>query len=279
MSKRDLPDSDANNGAINMPQKKHFRQRAHANPFVDHNLNYPVKPSAFDWSAPELFPIFGGSNRVAFVDVGCGYGGLLTTLSPMFPNKLILGMEIRPKVQEYVTQRILALRSQNKDKEPLESGSHQNISVMRMNAMKFLPNFFDKGQIEKLFFLFPDPHFKKKKHKARIITPQLLAEYAYILKSGGIIYTVTDVRDLHEWMVKHLDAHPLFERLSQEDMDADPCVAAACTGTEESIKVERNGGSKFVMCYRKIAATKGSGWAGYAPLFGASEEGEGEADE
>lgn len=41
----------------------------------------------------------------------------------------------------------------------------------------------------------------------------LLAEYAYIMKVGGILYTITDVRDLHEWMVEHLDAHPLFERI------------------------------------------------------------------
>ena len=27
--------------------------------------------------------------------------------------------------------------------------------------MKYLPNFFRKGQLEKIFFLFPDPHFKK----------------------------------------------------------------------------------------------------------------------
>jgi len=39
-------------------------------------------------------------------------------------------------------------------------------------------------QLTKMFFLFPDPHFKKTKHKWRIISPTLLAEYAYILKVG-----------------------------------------------------------------------------------------------
>lgn len=29
--------------------------------------------------------------KVEFVDIGCGYGGLLITLSPMFPNNLMLG--------------------------------------------------------------------------------------------------------------------------------------------------------------------------------------------
>jgi tRNA (guanine-N7-)-methyltransferase len=83
--------------------------------------------------------------------------------------------------------------------------------------MKFLPNFFEKAQLSKIFFLFPDPHFKQRKHKARIISPTLLAEYAYALRVDGILYTITDVKDLHLWMVKHLDEHPLFERISDEE--------------------------------------------------------------
>ena len=96
-----------------------------------------------------------------------------------------------------------------------QQGQYQNISVLRGNAMKFLPNFFVKGQVavllassplmcnvlqlKKMFFLFPDPHFKKTKHKWRIIkytstdslvshltmpSENLLAEYAYVLAEG-----------------------------------------------------------------------------------------------
>lgn len=35
-----------------------------------------------------------------------------------------------------------------------------------------------------MFFLFPDPHFKRSKHKWRIINKNLLAEYAYVLREG-----------------------------------------------------------------------------------------------
>lgn len=55
-----------------------------------------------------------------------------------------------------------------------------------------------------MFFLFPDPHFKKTKHKWRIISSNLLAEYAYVLRPGGILYTITDVEDLYIWMTKHI---------------------------------------------------------------------------
>ena len=50
--------------------------------------------------------------------------------------------------------------------------------------MKYLPCYFEKGQLTKMFFLFPDPHFKKSKHKWRIINETLLAEYAYVLAEG-----------------------------------------------------------------------------------------------
>jgi tRNA G46 methylase TrmB len=54
-----------------------------------------------------------------------------------------------------------------------------------MNAMKYLPNYFRRHQLSKMFFLFPDPHFKKSKQKRRIITHDLLAEYAFVLRPGG----------------------------------------------------------------------------------------------
>ena len=34
----------------------------------------------------------------------------------------------------------------------------------------------------------------------------------------GLIYTITDVREVHDWMVKHISEHPLFSQLTQEEM-------------------------------------------------------------
>lgn len=58
----------------------------------------------------------------------------------MFPNTLMLGLEIRVKVSDYVKERIKALRSQH-------SGLYENIACLRTNAMKYLPNYFAKGQV------------------------------------------------------------------------------------------------------------------------------------
>lgn len=62
------------------------------------------------------------------------------SLSPMFPETRMLGMEIRVKVSDFVTDRILGLRS-------LHPGQYNNIACVRTNAMKYLPNYFSKGQV------------------------------------------------------------------------------------------------------------------------------------
>merc|ERR1711907_709469 len=137
---------------------------------------------------------------------------------PKYPEKLMLGMEIREQVTNYVGKRILALRS-GVDGAPC---SHYNVSVVRTNAMKFLPNYFRKGQLERMFFCFPDPHFKRKMHRRRIISDGLLAIYAYVLQPGGLLFHSTDVKDLHDWMDGCCENHPLFERVPLEDLADDP---------------------------------------------------------
>ena len=133
----------------------------------------------------------------------------------------------------------------------IENG-FQNIACVRTNAMKYLPNFFKKGQLTKAFILFPDPHFKKQKHKWRIVSPNLLAEYAYILAVGGLIYTITDVLEVHDWMVKHFTEHPLFERVAESDLDNDQCYKATFVSTEEGKKVTRNNGKMYPAVFRRI---------------------------
>ncbi|NP_001005952.1 tRNA (guanine-N(7)-)-methyltransferase [Danio rerio] len=235
--------------SVCMPQKRYYRQRAHSNPMADHTFQYPVCPEQMDWSPlyPQYFPQQeeAGGAQVEFADIGCGYGGLLVQLSQLFPQQLILGLEIRVKVSDYVQDRIRSLRV-------AEPGRYQNIACLRSNAMKYLPNFFRKGQLSKMFFLFPDPHFKKTKHKWRIISPTLLAEYAYTLRIGGLVYTNTDVEEVHEWIVQHFGDHPLFSRVTEEQLADDIIVGHLGTCTEEGKKVQRNGGKNFLAVFRRV---------------------------
>lgn len=142
---------------------------------------------------------------------GCGFGGLCFALSEHFPNKYTLGMEIRGKVVNYVGEKIRALRNE---------GRCHNVSVIRTNAMRHLPQYFQKGTLEKIFICFPDPHFKKKNFRRRIVNPGLLSEYAYLLKQHGRLYCITDVEELHNWHAKHIEGHKMVKILApivQED--------------------------------------------------------------
>ncbi|PHH68303.1 hypothetical protein CDD80_7614 [Ophiocordyceps camponoti-rufipedis] len=226
----------ASHGAAQLPQKRYYRQRAHANPFSDHTLDYPVSPSAMDWSRLMLGEYKKKPQGYHLISSH----GLTDTCPPL------IGMEIRASVTEFVQERIWALREQSNGKQ------YQNVACLRANSMKFLPNFFAKAQLSKIFICFPDPHFKTRKHKARIVSTTLNSEYAFVLRPGGIVYTITDVEALHEWMVRHFDGHAAFERVSDDEERADECVGVMMSETEEGKKVERNKGHKFVALFRRL---------------------------
>lgn len=248
-----MSENDANpylSKSTQLPRKRFYRARAHSNPLSDSHFPVPIAPSHVDYSLhyPLLFlssDSVAVSKKVQFADIGCGFGGLLISLSTLFPETLMIGMELRDKVTEYVKERILALRKAN-------PGQYQNVSVVRTNSMKYIPNYFEKAQLSKMFFLFPDPHFKEKNHRRRVISPHLLDEYAYVLRVGGIIYTITDVEELGEWMKSCLEDHPMFEALTEKELEADPVVKLLSSATEEGQKVSRNGGQTFQAVYRRI---------------------------
>ncbi|GAB7366052.1 hypothetical protein MBLNU230_g7621t1 [Neophaeotheca triangularis] len=320
-------------GEAALPQKKFYRQRAHANVFSDHHLQYPVSPESMDWSqhypnfvvedvasaTKEFSPIdrkvSNGVNdandtqdanvsndpavstappqrlskQVEIADIGCGFGGLLFALAPRMPETLLLGLEIRSSVTEFVRDKVVALRKQHEegsttngkpqtsttqnapDQEESETATtapstvdsastatdapthdFQNVSCLRHNSMKFLPNLFFRHQLSALFLCFPDPHFKARKHKQRIVSPTLNSEYAFVLRPGGKVYTITDVEDLHLWMVGHFEGHASFERVGEEEQRGDWKVAVMEGATEEGQKVGRNGGRKFVAVFRRL---------------------------
>jgi tRNA (guanine-N7-)-methyltransferase len=102
----------------------------------------------------------------------------------------------------------------------------------------------------------------------------LLAEYAYVLRVGGLLYTITDVPDLHTWMVSHLAPFPLFQRLTEEEINnlgresgegvegveggeedwkrEKGVMEAVKRRTEEGRKVERNQVGKEWSVWRRV---------------------------
>ena len=70
------------------------------------------------------------------------------------------------------------------------------------------------------------------------------------MKTGGKIYVITDVKELFDWEVEHLELHPLFEKVDEPE---DPCINFMRLGTDEAKKVIRNEGGMWHAVYRKRA--------------------------
>ena len=263
---------------MNKPKKAEYRQRAHVNPLNDSDsMKYPVSPWHVDWkqmypenleelklNTPEYpigfpeTPVHAAEEAVTswgvpdFLDVGCGFGGLSVALAREFPDKRTLGFEIRTKVTNYVGERIRSLRMEAAA-VPEGKKEYQNVAVLRSNSMKHLVNFVPKGSCEKMFFCFPDPHFKKTTHRRRIVHDSLISTYAYVLKPGGLLYFVTDVIDLFEWMSGVLQrATGLFEAVEGVNEENELCVKLICNETEESKKVNRGGHPKYFAVFRRL---------------------------
>ncbi|XP_041257169.1 tRNA (guanine-N(7)-)-methyltransferase [Onychostruthus taczanowskii] len=210
------------------PQKRFYRQRAHSNPLADHTLCYPAPAASLSLSLS--LPLCSPPPAVA--------------LAERFPRTLALGLELRGKVAAFTRARIRALRA-------AQPGRFGNVACVRGNAMKHLPHFFQRAQLSKLFFLFPDPHFKRTKHKWRIISPAMLAEYGYVLRPGGLVYTVFDVPELHQWMLQHFGEHPLFEPLPPAQLAADPLLPLLPAVTEEGQRARRAGRPPCTAVFRR----------------------------
>ncbi|KAI0563874.1 tRNA (guanine-N-7) methyltransferase Trmb type [Gracilaria domingensis] len=110
-----------------MISKRDFRARAHSNPLNDGLFEPPLTPS--ELQIGKLFDV--ASPKVHWCDIGCGYGGLLATLSTAFPDKLMLGLEIRDRVAQFCRQRVLEMRKQ-------VPGSYGNVAQPR-EAFLLLP--------------------------------------------------------------------------------------------------------------------------------------------
>ena len=49
---------------------------------------------------------------------------------------------------------------------------------------------------------------------------------------NGRLYTITDVKELHDWHVEKCSAHPMLERLPGDVLRDDPAVQAMIDTTE-----------------------------------------------
>lgn len=219
---------------LTAPKKSDYRPRAHVNPFSDHEMFVKKSPELVDWSN-----YFSNNNHPKFIDVGCGYGKFLINLSKKTENN-VLGLEIREKVCEFVNKKIEYLKSKNE--------VSNNVSCIKTNALFFLPNIFKEKSLEKIFILFPDPQFKKKKKKARIISEDLIFLYHFLLEKNGKIYFSTDVKEYFDYVMDIFNKNDFFEKIDDE-VDF---YKEITEGTDESDRAGKKTGAIFGAIFKKI---------------------------
>eukprot|EP00906_Rhabdomonas_costata_P022402 RCo032356 len=115
------------------------RVRPHRNPLADSHSAHPICPDDVPWAS--FYPGMEPCEPVKFLDIGCAYGGFLVKLSGLFPEVLMLGMEIRERVVQFAQSRIEAARQgMQPTPVPRSAGAQQGSSSNDWNfARELLP--------------------------------------------------------------------------------------------------------------------------------------------
>ena len=175
--------------------------RQHVNP-LSKNYNEVEK-------IPSLIEMFDDSNLNLHLDIGCAAGEFLFDLALENTNWNYLGIEIRERLVNTAKLKV-------REKEI------KNLYFVFGNANNILNDFHSKFLINKLksiSFNFPDPWFKKRHHKRRVIQPEFINILSNFMQEGSIIYIKTDVKDLFEHMDCTISSDSNFEKIEKKDFN------------------------------------------------------------
>ena len=172
----------------------------------------------------ELSAVFAHPEHPLHLDIGCARGRFILRMAQTEPEWNFLGVEIRePLVEE--ANRVAA-----------ENGL-SNVHYAFCNAMLWLDRLIKNlphGVVQMVTIQFPDPWFKKKHAKRRMVNAELVDTVVCKLGHGGKIFIQTDIEFLAEEM------HTLFksdERLKEQECVDNPFVVK----TERELAVESKG--------------------------------------
>ncbi|XP_059649035.1 uncharacterized protein LOC132294990 [Cornus florida] len=165
----------------------HVRIRQHVNPLRS-SLLIPAK-------VPDWNEVFKDPTLPLMVDIGSGSGRFLMWLAKRNPDtKNYLGLEIRQKLVKRAEFWVNEL-------------SLRNIHFIFANAtvsFKQLVSTYP-GPLMMASILCPDPHFKKKYHKRRVLQKPLVDSIVDSLTPGGQVFIQSDVLEVALDMRNHFD--------------------------------------------------------------------------
>ena len=157
---------------------------------------------------PPLNQVFENPKLPLHLDIGCASGDFLFELSLKNKNWNYIGIEIREKL---VLNANLKMKSRENKNLYFSFGNANNIFNQTNN--KSIINL-----ITSISFNFPDPWFKKKHHKRRVIQPKLINLLSNSMKKGSLIFIKTDVRDLFDHMELTISESIKFKKIPYQDV-------------------------------------------------------------
>ena len=163
------------------------RVRQHVNP-----LKASLQTQA---PAPEGRDVFADVAKPLVVDIGCGGGRFDLMFAKRHPELNVLGVDIRaPLVDRGNAWGEVA-------------GIVDNVHFAECNAtvsigawLKSYAALGDASRVDMVTIQFPDPHFKKRHHKRRVVQAALVRAVAQGLEPGARVFLQSDVREVSEDM-------------------------------------------------------------------------------
>lgn len=158
------------------------RVHQHVNPLSPY---YRQSPTPVDIEA-----VFADPGKPLLLDIGCARGRFLLRMAEAQPDWNYLGVEIRePLVEE--ANRLAA------------EANLTNLHYAFCNAMLWLDRLLDgipAGVLQAVTIQFPDPWFKKKHAKRRMVNEEMVETIAKHLAPGGRVFVQTDIEFLADEM-------------------------------------------------------------------------------
>ncbi len=158
---------------------------------------------------PSLIEMFHDSKLPLHLDIGCAAGEFLFDLAFVNTNWNYLGIEIREKLV-----KTAKLKAQDKE--------INNLHFIFGNANKIFndyQNIFLIKNLRSISFNFPDPWFKKRHYKRRVIQPEFINILSNYMQKGSLIFIKTDVKDLFHYMDITISSNFNFKALDKKDFN------------------------------------------------------------
>ena len=156
---------------------------------------------------PPLNEVFKNPILPLHLDVGCASGDFLFELALKNENWNYIGIEIREKLVINANLKIKSL-------------DNQNLYFSFGNANNIFDNYKNESLIDSISsisFNFPDPWFKKKHHKRRVIQSKFINFLSNSMQKRSLIFIKTDVKELFEYMELTISECINFKKLANQD--------------------------------------------------------------